>query len=69
VIAHRLSTVRTADVILVLKDGRLVERGRYEELVRLGGVFAELDSQGKFVADAPGAPVTPLEPLAEGDFG
>jgi glucan exporter ATP-binding protein len=52
VIAHRLSTVRSADVILVLKDGRLIERGRYEELVRLGGVFAELDAQGKFVADA-----------------
>ena len=52
VIAHRLSTVRSADVILVLKDGSLVERGRYEELVRLGGVFAELDAQGKFVADA-----------------
>jgi ATP-binding cassette subfamily B protein len=52
VIAHRLSTVRRADMILVLKEGRLVERGRYDELVRLGGVFAELDSQGKFVADA-----------------
>jgi ATP-binding cassette subfamily B protein len=54
VIAHRLSTVRSADMILVLKDGRLVEQGRYEELVRLGGVFAQLDSQGKFVADAQG---------------
>jgi ATP-binding cassette subfamily B protein len=52
VIAHRLSTVRRADMILVLKEGRLVERGRYDELVRLGGVFAELDSQGKFVPDA-----------------
>ncbi len=52
VIAHRLSTVRRADIILVLKDGRLIERGRYEELVRLGGVFAELDAQGRFVADA-----------------
>src|SRR4051812_2031226 len=52
VIAHRLSTVRTADTILVLKDGELVEQGRYDELVRLGGVFAELDAQGKFVPDA-----------------
>jgi ATP-binding cassette subfamily B protein len=52
VIAHRLSTVRAADLILVLKDGRLIEQGRYVELIRLGGVFAELDSQGKFVADA-----------------
>ncbi len=52
VIAHRLSTVRNADIILVLKDGELVEQGRYEELVALGGLFAELDGQGKFVADA-----------------
>jgi len=52
VIAHRLSTVRAADTILVLKDGRLIERGRYQELVRLGGVFAELDAQGRFSADA-----------------
>ncbi len=52
VIAHRLSTVRNADTILVLKDGELVEQGRYDELVKLGGVFAELDAQGRFVADA-----------------
>jgi glucan exporter ATP-binding protein len=52
VIAHRLSTVRGAEQILVLQDGRLVERGRYAELVALGGVFAELDAQGRFVADA-----------------
>jgi len=52
VIAHRLSTVRDADQILVLKDGRLVEQGRFEELVRLNGVFAELNNQGQFVADA-----------------
>jgi len=52
VIAHRLSTVRNAGVILVLKDGQLVEQGRYDELVALGGLFAELDRGGKFVADA-----------------
>ncbi|MET0230774.1 MAG: glucan ABC transporter ATP-binding protein/ permease [Rhodanobacteraceae bacterium] len=52
VIAHRLSTVRNADTILVLKDGELVEQGRYNELVRLGGLFAELDAQGRFVPDA-----------------
>jgi ATP-binding cassette subfamily B protein len=54
VIAHRLSTVRNADVILVLKNGELVESGRYDELVALGGLFAELDRGGKFVADAEG---------------
>jgi ATP-binding cassette subfamily B protein len=62
IIAHRLSTVRTADTILVIKEGRLVEQGRYDELVRLGGVFAELDSQGKFVADAQESPVADLQP-------
>ena len=70
VIAHRLSTVRAADLILVLKDGQLVEQGRYEELVRQGGVFAELDAQGRFVADAqPEAqPSVPTEQAAFRDL-
>jgi ATP-binding cassette subfamily B protein len=42
VIAHRLSTVRRADVILVVDDGRIVERGRFGELVARGGYFARL---------------------------
>jgi ATP-binding cassette subfamily B protein/subfamily B ATP-binding cassette protein MsbA len=42
VIAHRLSTVRRADVILVLDDGRIVEQGTYAELVARGGHFAQL---------------------------
>jgi ATP-binding cassette subfamily B protein len=52
VIAHRLSTVRDADQILVLKGGRLVEQGNYQELMRLNGLFAELNQKGSFVADA-----------------
>ena len=42
IIAHRLSTVREADMILVLRSGEIVERGNFAELVRAGGVFASL---------------------------
>ena len=42
VIAHRLSTVRDADQILVVDDGRIVERGTHEELLDVGGLYAEL---------------------------
>jgi len=44
-IAHRLSTVRAADVIFVVDAGRVVERGTHDELVALGGVYAELYGQ------------------------
>ena len=42
VIAHRLSTVRHADLILVVDDGRIVERGTHAQLVAAGGLYAEL---------------------------
>ncbi|MBF4692599.1 NHLP bacteriocin export ABC transporter permease/ATPase subunit [Fusibacter ferrireducens] len=42
VIAHRLSTVMNCDRIIVLDKGKIVEEGNYEELMRLGGKFAEL---------------------------
>ena len=42
IISHRISTVRDADQILVLDQGRLVERGRHEELVEQGRLYAEL---------------------------
>jgi ABC-type multidrug transport system fused ATPase/permease subunit len=42
VIAHRLSTVRAADVILVVEDGRIVERGTHQQLLARGGRYAEL---------------------------
>lgn len=42
VIAHRLSTIQKADVIFVVKDGKIVEHGKHEQLMDLNGVYAEL---------------------------
>ncbi len=42
VIAHRLSTIRNSDLILVMKDGNIVEQGNHAELLRAGGFYAEL---------------------------
>ena len=42
VIAHRLSTIAAADQILVLDGGRIVERGRHDELLAAGGLYQEL---------------------------
>lgn len=45
IISHRISAVKEADEILVLDDGRIIERGSHDELVRRGGVYAELYQQ------------------------
>lgn len=61
VIAHRLSTVRQCDLILVFQNGRIIERGRFDELVRRGGAFStlvrtQLGGQESHAEDAPPDP-------------
>ena len=41
-VSHRFSTVRMADLILVVADGKVLEAGSHAELMRLGGLYAEL---------------------------
>jgi ATP-binding cassette subfamily B protein len=48
VIAHRLSTVKAADQILVLAEGKIVEQGRHDQLIASGGLYAELVSKQSF---------------------
>lgn len=46
IVAHRLSTVRNADVILVMKDGKICEQGNHDSLMKLGGFYRELYMAG-----------------------
>jgi ATP-binding cassette subfamily B protein len=61
VIAHRLSTVREADLILVMDRGRIVERGTHEELVAKAGLYSELYRTQFAVLDSPQP--APIEPV------
>ena len=48
IVAHRLSTIREADIILVMKDGNIIEQGTHEELLEKNGFYADLyNSQWK----------------------
>jgi ATP-binding cassette subfamily B protein len=57
VIAHRLSTIVDADQILVMEQGRIVERGTHEELLRAGGVYANLWALQQREAEQDNAPL------------
>ena len=50
-IAHRLSTIRNSDQILVLEKGRIVERGKHQELLTMDGVYANLLQDANNIAD------------------
>ena len=68
-IAHRLETVRQADLILVLEDGRLAERGTHAELLARGGLYASMLGEGEAVAPAVSLPhlrpaARPASPVA-----
>ena len=42
IVAHRLSTIQSADVILVMKDGHIIEQGNHAQLLAAGGFYAKL---------------------------
>ncbi len=69
IVAHRVSTVRDADVILVMDDGQIVERGTHDQLVAAGGVYAELhrkqllEEELESIDDGPATPVEPKTPV------
>ncbi|AEB06218.1 ABC transporter related protein [Coriobacterium glomerans PW2] len=53
IVAHRLSTIRGADLILFMRDGRIVERGSHDELLARGGAYAELYNSQFATAEQP----------------
>lgn len=63
VIAHRLATVRNADRIFVFDKGQIVESGSFNELVKKGGLFAEL-AKAQFLAGDSGREI--VEGVREG---
>ena len=42
IVAHRLSTIRESDIILVMRDGKIIEQGNHDSLIQKGGFYADL---------------------------
>ena len=63
IIAHRLSTIADADLIVVMEKGRIVERGRFQDLIRQSGPFRDLAREGGLVP--PATPPAPGGRLSE----
>jgi ATP-binding cassette subfamily B protein len=53
IVAHRLSTIQSADVILVMKDGTIIEKGTHEELLEQGGFYANLYNSQFMLSESP----------------
>jgi ATP-binding cassette, subfamily B, multidrug efflux pump len=62
IIAHRLSTVRNADLVLVIEEGEIVERGTHTELMSKGGLYADLYNRQFYIPDA--IKINPVSPAA-----
>ena len=60
VIAHRLSTIKQCDRIIVLEQGRIAEDGSYDELIKRGGVFANLVERQRLTPDNRFVGMSPL---------
>ena len=67
VIAHRLSTVRRADQILVMEHGRIIERGRHAELLAGGGLYAKLCASSFLDGESPGPEFEEEEMMLAGE--
>jgi len=63
VIAHRLSTVRRADLILVMDKGRIVERGTHDELLAKGGLYKEIHDLQLMQRDSFAEEMSEIEPI------
>jgi ATP-binding cassette subfamily B multidrug efflux pump len=73
VIAHRLSTVRRADEILVMDQGRIIERGTHHQLLALGGLYndiyeLQLKDQGEFQEEMENIDTLNMKPVNQGNY-